>query len=96
MILQEARVTDKVTAITFLLCMTLSKVDLEKTLHSGSFDETKRLIRRAAARIALRREFLRCSALYRLQESALLEIADRARKLYGRADGYTLDDEMIK
>lgn len=83
---------DKTTAITFLLCMTLSKQDLEKTLHSGSFDETRRLIRRAAARIALRREFIRCAALYRLQESALLEIADRTRRLYGRADGYTMED----
>jgi len=66
-ILTNGRCTDSVRSITYLYVMTLSKAALNRTLESGNFEATRRLIRKAVIRLAIRREFLKCAALAKLQ-----------------------------
>ena len=66
-ILTNGRCTDSVRSITYLYVMTLSKAALNRTLESGNFEATRRLIRKAVVRLAIRREFLKCAALAKLQ-----------------------------
>lgn len=72
------RVEDSVLALSYLDVYALSKVDLDRILQQGNFAATKRKIKRAAMCIALRREFLRCEPISRVQRTLLWKIASSA------------------
>jgi hypothetical protein len=67
MILTRGRVLHEgVSSITLLMCMTLHRDDLAAVLDSGHFEKTRKSLRRAVVRLALRQEFVRCARLAQL------------------------------
>ena len=88
-ILTNGRCTDSVRSITYLYVMTLSQQSLNETLETGNFEATRRMIRKSLIRLALRREFLKCAALARLQRRVLrrLTAAEAAAKVAAGTPG---------
>ncbi|KAA0162943.1 hypothetical protein FNF31_02999 [Cafeteria roenbergensis] len=80
MILTRGRVLHEgISSITLTLCMTLHRDDLAAVLESGHFERTRRTLRRAVVRLALRQEFVRCARLAQLHaRRAKLKAATRA------------------
>jgi CRP-like cAMP-binding protein len=74
-ILTQARAISTVRALTFLDVFFLTKEALQRILESGDFAATKKKIRYAVIRMALRRELLKCAALARIQ-NGLFRIAN--------------------
>ncbi|CAE7794091.1 Hcn3, partial [Symbiodinium microadriaticum] len=68
-ILTQARAISTVRALTYLDVFYLSKDALSRILDSGDFGETRKKIRYAVIRMALRRELLKCATLARIQNN---------------------------
>jgi len=54
--------------------MTLTKADLTAVLDTGRYQATRKLIRKTAIRLALRREFLQAVKMSKLHRGFLLKM----------------------
>lgn len=80
-ILTQARAISTVRALTYLDVFFLTKESLLRILDSGDFSETRKKIRYAVIRMALRRELLKCAALARIR-NGLFRIAQGGELAY--------------
>lgn len=88
MILTNARRAYSVRSLTFLDVYSLSKRGLRDALNAGEFAKTKKLIRRAAIKLALRREMMKAVVTAGMKRTMLDTIANAAA-LAGRGSGST-------
>lgn len=70
-LLTDAREPDSVASMTHFDCLVLMRTDLDAILELGDFRATKKMIRKAAIRLALRQKFRDCAVRSRVQRAII-------------------------
>eukprot|EP00500_Bicosoecida_sp_ms1_P000700 CAMPEP_0203808006 /NCGR_PEP_ID=MMETSP0115-20131106/1370_1 /ASSEMBLY_ACC=CAM_ASM_000227 /TAXON_ID=33651 /ORGANISM="Bicosoecid sp, Strain ms1" /LENGTH=879 /DNA_ID=CAMNT_0050716689 /DNA_START=358 /DNA_END=2994 /DNA_ORIENTATION=- len=96
MILTNARRAYSVRSLTFLDVYSLSKRGLRDALNAGEFAKTKKLIRRAAIKLALRREMMKVVVTSGMKRTMLDTIANAAAVAGGGAGGKLAKSQQVQ